>query len=95
MPEKIIGTCEYDGKTFNVSAVPYSLFRKMLKEEASGDPGQRADVTLEVVQKCVKPADGSTYSFEDCPWNDIVELSKLTMARAEGAGAAFTIKPVK
>lgn len=93
MPKKIIGTCEYDGKTFDVSAIPYGLFRKVLKEEASGDAERRADVTMEVVQECVRPSDGSDYSFDGCPWNDVVELSKLTMARAEGAGAAFTIKP--
>lgn len=95
MVKSILGTCEYDGIAFDVNAVPFSLFKEMLKAEKSGDPEERADVTLKVVCECIRPSDGSSYDFGNCPWNHIVELSKLTMARAEGAGNAFTIKPVK
>jgi hypothetical protein len=95
MAKLILGTCEYNGLTFTVSAIPFNLFRDMLKAEKSGDPSERAEITLKVVQQCISAGGETPYDFEACPWNEIVELSKLTMARPEGAGASFTIKPAK
>jgi hypothetical protein len=91
MPKKIIGTCEYAGRVFNVKPVTYKLFKAMLHVDK--DPLASAEAAMEIVKQCIVPEDGLPFNFEECPWSDIADLSKLTMANPEGAGAAFTIKP--